>query len=293
MTVIVPTNTEARSSIDGLVQAMSQVSLKTGEIKCLKEVIERMKQEMKVKDEKMAQLQRDNQDLQVRVNKMKRRLKGKTLLQGAKHVICDAIAVEAAKLRVYLNFIYDKDIMATTARSRCIVVNGTLSKKPLEWAQNTIDLLNSVPTSDLQTIGVKDRTTLIIWARRIITKNNLLKLVQNKAMQIERSLQEFRDTFEQLFVKGLPSFWDGKGKLYNQEDYNSLLIQCRMDHSKFEAMEESLKGPSLVEYLAIDFEILNQFKTMKIGLPTMSYATCIDLEILIKEIMDYKIPSDS
>ena len=66
-----------------------------------------------------------------------------------------------------------------------------------------------------------------------------------------------------------------------------------MDHSKFEAMEESLKGPSLVEYLATDFEILNKFKKVKVGMPTMSYSTCIDLEILIKEMMDYEIPSDS
>jgi hypothetical protein len=66
-----------------------------------------------------------------------------------------------------------------------------------------------------------------------------------------------------------------------------------MDHSKFEAMEESLKGPSLVEYLAADFEILNQFKKVNIGLSTMSYTTCIVLEILIKEMMDYEIPSDS
>jgi hypothetical protein len=72
-----------------------------------------MKQEMKIKDEKMAQLQRENQDLQERVNKLKMRLKGKTLLQGAKHVIWDAIAAEAAKFRVYLNFINDKDSVAT------------------------------------------------------------------------------------------------------------------------------------------------------------------------------------
>ena len=48
-----------------------------------------------------------------------------------------------------------------------------------------------------------------------------------------------------------------------------------------------------MEYLTTNFEILNQFKTVKIGLPTMSYATCIDIEILIKEMMDYKIPFDS
>jgi hypothetical protein len=102
------------------------------------------------------------------------------------------------------------------ARRRCTVVNKTLSKKLSEWAQNLIDLLNYVPTTNLQTIGVKKRTVLIIWARRIITKNNLLKSVQNKAMQMEHSIQDFKDTFEQLFIKGLPPFWDGKGKLYNQ-----------------------------------------------------------------------------
>jgi hypothetical protein len=251
-----------------------------------------LQQEMKIKDEKMAQFQKENQALQERVDKLKTRLKGKGLLQGAKHVIWDSIAVEAAKFRVYLNFINDKDSMAITARSRCTVVNETLAKKPSEWAQNAINLLNSIPTTELQTIGVKDRTTLIIWARRVIAKHNLLKSVQTKAIQMEQSIQEFKDLFEELFIKGLPPFWDGKGKLYDQEEYNSHLAQCRMDHSKFESLEENLKGTNLVEYLTTDFEILNQFKTVKIGLPTMTYASCIDLEILIKEMMDYEIPSD-
>jgi hypothetical protein len=179
---------------------------------------------MKVKDENMAQLHIDNQDLQERVSKLKTRLKGKTLLQGAKHVIWDAIATEPAKFKVYLNFINDKDNEAATVQSRCTIVNEVLAKKPSEWAQNAIDLLNSVPIADLQTIGVKDGTALIISARRIITKHNLLRSVQNKAIQMEHIIQEFKDAFEQLFIKGLPSFLDGKGSLYNQEDYNSLII---------------------------------------------------------------------
>jgi hypothetical protein len=65
-----------------------------------------------------------------------------------------------------------------------------------------------------------------------------------------------------------------------------------MDHSKFESLEENLKGTNLVEYLTTYFEILNQFKIVKIRFPTMNYASCIDLEILIKELMDYEIPSD-
>jgi hypothetical protein len=111
--------------------------------------LENLKQEMKTKDEKMAPLQRENQYLQERVIKLKTRLKGKTLLQGAKHVIWDVIAVETSKFRVYLNFINDKDSVATTTQSKSIVVNETLAKKPSEWAHNAIDLLNYVPTDDL------------------------------------------------------------------------------------------------------------------------------------------------
>ena len=47
-----------------------------------------------------------------------------------------------------------------------------------------------------------------------------------------------------------------------------------------------------MEYLTTYFEILNQFNTMKIGPLAMTYASFIDLEILIKEMMDYEIPSD-
>jgi hypothetical protein len=94
--------------------------------------------------------------------------------------------------------------------------------------------LNYIPIAEIQTIGVKYRTTLIIWSRRIIAKHNLLKSFQTKAMQMEQSIQDFKDLFEKFFIKGLPPFWDGKGKLYDQEGYNSLLAQCKMYHSKFE-----------------------------------------------------------
>ena len=108
---------------------------------------------MKARDENMAQLHEDNQDLQERVSKLKTRLKGKTLLQGDKYVIWDVIVAEAAKFMVYPSFINDKDSVATTAQRRCVVVNEVLAKNPSEWAQNSIDLLNYVPIVDLQTIG--------------------------------------------------------------------------------------------------------------------------------------------
>jgi len=62
MEIIIPTNAKAGSNAEGLVQAMSQISLKIGKIKDLKEHLEKLKQEAKVKDEKLAQLYGENQD---------------------------------------------------------------------------------------------------------------------------------------------------------------------------------------------------------------------------------------
>ena len=62
---------------------------------------------------------------------------------------------------------------------------------------------------------------MIIWARRVIAKHNLLKYVQTKAIQMEQSIQKFKDMFEELFINCLPPFWDGKGKIYDQEEYNA------------------------------------------------------------------------
>ena len=84
---------EVGSNAEGLVQAMSQVSLKEGEIKGLKGSIEKLKQEMQEKDERIAQFQKENGALQEMIDTLKMRLKGKGLLQGAKHIIWDSIVV--------------------------------------------------------------------------------------------------------------------------------------------------------------------------------------------------------
>jgi hypothetical protein len=162
MVVVAPSTIETNQSTDGLVQAMSHVSLKEEEIKSLKGDVEKLQQEIRIKDDKMAQFQKENQALQKIIDKLKTSLKFKGLLQGDKHVIWDSIAAEVSKFKVYLNFIYDKDSMVITTKIRCIVVGDTLAKKPLEWAQNAINMLNSIPTTELQTIGVKYSSTLII-----------------------------------------------------------------------------------------------------------------------------------
>lgn len=64
-----------------------------------------------------------------------------------------------------------------------------------------------------------------------------------------------------------------------------------MDHSKFEDLKIWLDGNVVVDKLTEDFEILSEFREIKTGLPPISYKSCIELEVLIKEMMDYDIPS--
>ena len=139
----------------------------------MKENINKIEQEAQKRDESVSQLKKENAVLHEKVTKIKTRMKGKILLQGAKHSIWDSISFEVTKLKTYLNYVNDEDNIAVLAKQRCKVINETLSKRPTKWAQNAINLPNTVPSSILQTIGVKYRTTLIIWARRIITKRNL------------------------------------------------------------------------------------------------------------------------
>jgi len=75
--------------------------------------------------------------------------------------------------------------------------------------------------------------------------------------------------------------------MVSQEKYNVFLTRAQMDHSKFEDLE---KGNTIVDKLKNDFEILSQFRTIKSGLPPISYASCITLEVLIKETVVYDIP---
>jgi hypothetical protein len=70
--------------------------------------------------------------------------------------------------------------VVATAQRRCTVVNEMLANKPSEWAQNAIDLLNYVPTVDLQTIRVKDRTMLIFNVNRNVWWEKLQEATQER-----------------------------------------------------------------------------------------------------------------
>jgi FtsZ-binding cell division protein ZapB len=84
---VTPSIVERKLGTEYIVQEMSRVSLKDGEIKELKENIKKIKQEAQKMDESISQLKKENVVLHEKMNKINARLKGKRLLQGAKHII--------------------------------------------------------------------------------------------------------------------------------------------------------------------------------------------------------------
>jgi len=54
---------------------------------------------------------------------------------------------------------------------------------------------------------------MVLETENIFTKRNLIPQAQNKCIMVKRNVESFTNKFENLVKMGLPSAWDGKGKL--------------------------------------------------------------------------------
>ena len=64
-----------------------------------------------------------------------------------------------------------------------------------------------------------------------------------------------------------------------------------MDHSKFDDLVKGLMGKVIVDKLIEDFEILHKFLIIRGGLPKVSYEAYMEMEVSIREMIEYDIPS--
>ena len=60
-----------------------------------------------------------------------------------------------------------------------------------------------------------------------------MKVVQDKVNKMSSQIKDFTTAFKDLLDDGIYSFWDDEGRLFSHEQYHSLLVQNRMDDSKF------------------------------------------------------------
>ena len=136
----------------------------------------------------------------------------------------------------------------------------------------------------MKTANIKDRICIITWARKVVNKHQHLDTVQDKIDIMVHQLKIFRDILDPLFKKRLPFFWEEKGVMLAQKEYQDKLIECRLDHTKCTDMHQSLSGKTIVDKLEDDFEIVFDFKAMCARLPYFSYRDHVELCVLSKEM---------
>ena len=52
-----------------------------------------------------------------------------------------------------------------------------LNKNPIDYAKNAIDILNGLTEDDLKTANIKDKISIIIWARNVVNEHQHLDTV--------------------------------------------------------------------------------------------------------------------
>ena len=81
-----------------------------------------------------------------------------------------------------------------------------MDRKPADSTHNSINFLNTLSEEELKTMGIKDMTAVINWARKIIEKHHHIESVQAKADQMLQQVKSFKGLLIKLFQKCLPSF---------------------------------------------------------------------------------------
>ena len=108
---------------------------------------------------------------------------------------------------------------------------------------------------------------------------------------MHNQIREFIEQFNPLFKRGLPLFWEEKGGMWSQKEYNDTLINCRLDHGKFDDMQhQSLSGKEMIDKLAGDFNMMFEVKATCTKFSKFSYSKNIELRVLAKEMINLDLP---
>ena len=136
---------------------------------------EKKEQERKKLEDKCKELVEKN-------NKLKKCDSGQAALQGEKHLIWDVMIEEAAKLRPYLDFILDKEIVTKEDRPIVQMVKQVLNKKAMDTTNNAIYFLNNLTEEVIRKENIQDRVLVITWEIKVVDKYHHLETVQKKLM---------------------------------------------------------------------------------------------------------------
>ena len=126
-----------------------------------------------------------------------------------------------------MDYILDKEVVIQTTKQSVTTVKERMNKKPIDYAKNTIDFLNGLTEEELKTSNIKDRLSIITWARKVVNKRHHLDTVEANIRIMAYHVKLFMDMFDPLFKKVLPFFWEDKGIMLTKKEYQDRLIECK------------------------------------------------------------------
>ena len=138
-------------------------------------------------------------------------------------MLWDAVIKEMHSLGKNLVMVDEHKQDAMVASKRCKSIQKSLVQRPREEAQKTIVVPNSASREELIALGITKRISVLVAARRMTTKHNMLQNALTRINIIQQGVEKFNKLFETLFQKGLPDFWGPKGKLIPKRKYVELL----------------------------------------------------------------------
>ena len=161
----------------------------------------------------------------------------------------------------------------------------------MEVAQNAINFLSTLSEDQVRKFDIQDRVVVISCARKVIGKYKMLDTVHDKVDIISHKVKEVTNLFTPLVSKGIPFLWEEMGPLLSQKECLDKLVNCRLDHSKFEDMQQALFGRNVFDKLVGEFKLLFDFKVACAKVPNFSYADNMDLRFLAHEMVVADLPN--
>lgn len=213
---------------------------------------------------------------------------GNTLAQ-VKENIWKRIEEAMVEICPYIQIIFEQKELIEISSEAIEKIKVRLGDKPSE-ATELLKFLNSKNKQELKELDIEDITKTILEVKKVMTKRNLIRQLEEKCQVLDIGVQRFFNKMEALYKKGLHSLLVINEKLSTRSDYSHKLLTKAKDASKFTGGRIKMTGKSFLEALAYDLEIQYQIKHIFISKPTFSKYTEVDE--VYRKLCKTSIPSE-
>ena len=184
---------------------LGNLLVKELELRKVQEDLQKSKKDILDKDKLLVESSVDKQNLKRQVDVSRQ------TLMDSKSLLLDTITKEIKKLKDHLVILQEGNTLVTTCLSNVALVHESVGDKPIQ-AQRAINFLNSQSKTQLQFVGIQDRDDLIVQENKYIVKDTLVREVALNANFLKSRAEQFKNMFRNVFIQGLPSFWDEEGR---------------------------------------------------------------------------------